>query len=498
MDHYKKEKENEEKITENIYYNQNSIFNTKLLTNSNENNQTNTTAASKTKVLDSNFRASPVRNLYKNLIKKNSSNLTQNQNELANKSTINKNLNNNNIINTNDNNINNYNVRKESDNLNNIKGEIPSSYSTKQESDCIIKKQSNAFIFSGLKLLKEIKNIKNNSDNNNINNKNYNNQNSSTTGDRTIYANIDAKYDEMFRKIEADYDPKKLEYEKRIENIDINLMQLDNDIKLLKSNLDILFAKQREYYKELLSEGIDVRSEGLAWIVKRLIELNEVIDHAIFPRFLHREHIEYIVFLSFKSVEIAQIKILMKMLRLKQNKESKYKKIQNGINHTSLATKFNELKFDEFGHKNNNKEKNNLKLLDDKNKIDLHKVKFELDSKNRKEQDEVEIIIENDAEKVKDQEAQLNKNLKNNRNLNVPTETNENSIQNQRKSSCKMFFNSSYTGENSEFYIKSFSEKALNTFDRIFQKYEIIGKNRINHFLQDKIVKKNFVNNFKI
>lgn len=328
---------------------------------------------------------------------------------------------------------------------------------------------------------------------NSKNNQNYN------TSDRAIYSSVDAKYEELFKKLDGDFLPVKLEYEKKIEKINKIVLQLDSDIQLLKSNLEILFSKQRQYYIDLLNKGIDVRSEGLKWIVKRLIELNTVIDYGIFPRFLEKSQIDYIIYISYKSVEISQIKILMKMLRARHLKESKIGIVDSGLSlknsekETPKSITNCNLHLEKKNVLNLREKKNNHLNSNSKNKLE-HKVKFIFNSVN--EENLKSINPENNKNTIKDlnltsNEAPINNNFDNK--TNEVNFTNENCddilINYDRLNSCEIFFNTFYTGKKSVFYLKSFSEKALNIFDNIFQKYEIIGKKKLEFYKKDKKVR---------
>lgn len=257
--------------------------------------------------VDNNGKSS-IGKLFKNMLKKKTSDLNTNNNnntDEINKSSPNS-KNSNNYLNSN---INKQNPSNIENNSNMVKKYLNIDLNIK-------KNNTTSLIDSSIAL------------NSKQNSKNYQNHNSS---DRAIYSSLDAKYEELFKKLDEDFLPVKLEYEKKIEKINKIVLQLDSDIQLLKSNLEILFSKQRQYYIDLLNKGIDVRSEGLKWIVKKLIELNTVIDYGIFPRFLEKSQIDYIIYISYKSVEISQIKILMKMLRSRHLKESKIGMVDSGL-----------------------------------------------------------------------------------------------------------------------------------------------------------------------
>lgn len=74
-----------------------------------------------------------------------------------------------------------------------------------------------------------------------------------------------------------------------------NIKNIERDKKNCK-NLFKSFAKEQKiYYLDILKKGIDVRDEGLVWVVKRLIELNSQIDYASFPRFLDNSQMDYLL-----------------------------------------------------------------------------------------------------------------------------------------------------------------------------------------------------------
>ena len=120
---------------------------------------------------------------------------------------------------------------------------------------------------------------------------------------------------------------------------------------------------QKEYYIEILKSGIDVRTEGLVWLVKRLIELNCELDDAMFPKFLDHSQIEYLLKviklinkLSYKLIESSQMKTILKILKKKQKNshfkeanQSKVLKSEKGIlppnNYTNNSNKSNNLLF---------------------------------------------------------------------------------------------------------------------------------------------------------
>ena len=57
------------------------------------------------------------------------------------------------------------------------------------------------------------------------------------------------------------------------------------------------------------------RYDGLSWIVRRLLELNLILEPFHFPKFLSQNHIDYLTKLSKLQIESNQLKIIFKSLK---------------------------------------------------------------------------------------------------------------------------------------------------------------------------------------
>ena len=94
--------------------------------------------------------------------------------------------------------------------------------------------------------------------------------------------------------------------------------QLTIESRQLKYIFKELNNQQTQYYLNILKKGSDTRTEGLSWIVKRLMELNVQIDSSMFPGFLDQEQIDYIIQISKLGFETAQLKQILESLRATQ------------------------------------------------------------------------------------------------------------------------------------------------------------------------------------
>ena len=97
--------------------------------------------------------------------------------------------------------------------------------------------------------------------------------------------------------------------------------QLTKSSRELKYIFKELNTQQIQYYLNLLKKGNDTRTEGLSWIVQRLMELNIQVDSSMFPGFLDQEQIEYIIQISKLSFELVQLKQILDSIRNNQDND---------------------------------------------------------------------------------------------------------------------------------------------------------------------------------
>lgn len=106
---------------------------------------------------------------------------------------------------------------------------------------------------------------------------------------------------------------------KEMENSELNQEIIELN-KTVKQNVLI----QIDYYKSMLKRGVDIRKEGLVWVIKRLIELNmSNFEYSMFPKYYKKETVDTLIAIAFKEIELAQTKIVYSHLKneLKNNKD---------------------------------------------------------------------------------------------------------------------------------------------------------------------------------
>lgn len=112
---------------------------------------------------------------------------------------------------------------------------------------------------------------------------------------RKEYQNHIEDLENNLRNYKSNYEKKILELADVIKQNKVTILAKEKEIKQSKFIFNHLIKEQKIYYLDILKKGIDVRGEGLIWLVKRLIELNTVMEYSMFPRFLDHNHIDYLL-----------------------------------------------------------------------------------------------------------------------------------------------------------------------------------------------------------
>ena len=108
---------------------------------------------------------------------------------------------------------------------------------------------------------------------------------------------------------------KKEEIQKNLEECMITLNNfkkqfevIKEEYKLQKKYLEEKINFLYDYYHRKLYEGLDIRNEGLIWIMKAIWNLGKNIKMSFFPNFLDKTSIHYLFKVAHKNVEITKIK----------------------------------------------------------------------------------------------------------------------------------------------------------------------------------------------
>ena len=116
------------------------------------------------------------------------------------------------------------------------------------------------------------------------------------------------------------------------------------NLKNVKDKFNEKVKILKEYYYQILKKGLDVRKDGLSWVIVRLMELNAFIDKNHFPSFLSTSEINYLMKIGIKKYELSELIKLFQILKNRQKnlKEEHIKADKEKINKLK-EEKFNKL-----------------------------------------------------------------------------------------------------------------------------------------------------------
>ena len=129
------------------------------------------------------------------------------------------------------------------------------------------------------------------------------------------------KQKELKKNIEENFEElenEKNEIDFNIEEINNEINQAKEEIKRGKMKLNQRIQVIRQYYFDILKHGIDVRRNGLVWVIVQLITLNSIIEKSHFPIFLNDLQIDYLLTISYKQYDINELIKLFQILKEKQ------------------------------------------------------------------------------------------------------------------------------------------------------------------------------------
>jgi hypothetical protein len=152
-------------------------------------------------------------------------------------------------------------------------------------------------------------------------------------------------YDDEVTSMEENYYKRKAQFEAELHATVEEIRVIEETYKILKANMQDFAKQQKNYYYELLRKGIDVRSEGLTWVIKKLIELNAFLDTNHFPKFLDKTEIDYLLDIAHKETDILYLSMILKAL--KKTQKTKRNIIGEEIfNTTSTTFRQSKMEFD--------------------------------------------------------------------------------------------------------------------------------------------------------
>lgn len=112
---------------------------------------------------------------------------------------------------------------------------------------------------------------------------------------------------------------KKSVLEIKINKLNEELEGINENMRKIKIRLTHRLKALTNYYLDILSKGIDVRRNGISWVVIRLISLNAFFTYENFPVFLTHEQIDFVIKISYMQHELNELIELFRILKKKQS-----------------------------------------------------------------------------------------------------------------------------------------------------------------------------------
>ena len=147
---------------------------------------------------------------------------------------------------------------------------------------------------------------------------------------------------------------KKIELNEELKKLQNDVKLIEEDIKKIKVRISSRIIEQRKYFFDILKKGIDVRKEGLSWVIIKLIELNGFFEESKFPKFLNNSQIDYLLTISYKQYELNELLKLFYVLKDKQNcLKNEYEKHNRNETKNVFENKKNNFSEEKNIHENN-------------------------------------------------------------------------------------------------------------------------------------------------
>ena len=157
--------------------------------------------------------------------------------------------------------------------------------------------------------------------------KNINNEDNQS--DKSITRTVNFQNQSIFlaekNYIENEYNSKMAELANKKEQLNLKYKKTNQEVKYWdqihkkqKSKLEQRIKALSTYYYQILKKGIDVRHNGLTWVIVKLLELGAFIDKPHFPPFLNDDQTLYLMRIGTKTYELSEFIKLFQILKKKQ------------------------------------------------------------------------------------------------------------------------------------------------------------------------------------
>jgi len=85
-------------------------------------------------------------------------------------------------------------------------------------------------------------------------------------------------------------------------------LEIKDNIKRIKEEMESIRNKLMLHYHSLLSEGLDTRQEGLVWIIKSIWNLGHNVIMSYMPNYLDEKSIDFLFSIAHKDYELQKMR----------------------------------------------------------------------------------------------------------------------------------------------------------------------------------------------
>ena len=114
------------------------------------------------------------------------------------------------------------------------------------------------------------------------------------------------KLDQNLKKQKLIFEEKKVNLQDDIDMRKKKISIIEIEVREYKNRFNSLTKNQKDYYLDILMNGVDVRylliliinlyrDKGLIWVVRRLIEIDTQFQYWNFPKILDNQQVDYLM-----------------------------------------------------------------------------------------------------------------------------------------------------------------------------------------------------------
>ena len=126
-----------------------------------------------------------------------------------------------------------------------------------------------------------------------------------------------------------------------LHTINESIKKIKEEINIKIHQRDTIQNELSNYYHNLLYEGLDVRQEGLCWIIKAIWQIGANVQLTYLPTFLDNESIDYLFTVAHKTVELKHIGEEIEKEKTKLQKDLKHvltlKSLSSSVNNSLIV-----------------------------------------------------------------------------------------------------------------------------------------------------------------